>query len=75
MRSDELPTIHGENENSLAAIMEYIQQPNHPFYQQAKERADEFLAAHRRASIERTKRDMQEQIKHMDAAEWSRIVD
>ena len=31
--------IHGENGISIASMLEYLQQPNHPFHAQAVEQA------------------------------------
>ena len=57
-----MATIHGENAESLASIMEYIQLPNHPFYHLAKKKADAFVEAERQKRIERGRLAMQEQL-------------
>jgi len=72
--SSERTSIHGESAVSLAAILEYIQLPNHPFYEQAKIQATAFVEAQRQARIEEGQKAMQEQMKYIDEASWSAIV-
>ncbi len=69
------PTIHGQNHVSLASILEYIQQPDHPLYKHVKRQADEFVAAETAARVERARQAMRDQMKHIDEVEWSQIVD
>jgi type IV pilus biogenesis protein CpaD/CtpE len=68
-------TIYGQNANSIAAILQYIQFPNHPMHEQAKEMAAEFIEAHRQEGIARQQRMMREQMEHISEEEWSSIVD
>jgi len=67
--------IYDFNATAIAAILEYIQLPNHPMHEEAKELADEFLEAHRKAKIEMCQRMMQEQIDNNSAEDWASIVD
>ena len=71
------PMIHGHQGMSLAAIMEYMQMPNHPFHAGAIEQAQKFIEAEKKAENERSRTLHREQAKHMpwDEAAWSRIVD
>ena len=67
--------IYGENRHSLAAIIEYLQLPNHPCHAQAKAQADAFLKAHHQWRIKQAQAAMQAQMEHISEDEWSRIVD
>jgi hypothetical protein len=75
LRETEEVKIHGENAISIACIMELLQQPDHPFYRQAKSRARKFLEAEREVRLKRSQKAMQDQMEYMDLDEWSRIVD
>jgi hypothetical protein len=68
-------TIYNQNATSLAAILEYIQLPNHPLHGQAVAMANEFVEANRKARIVAGQKRMQEQRENMTDAEWSSIVD
>jgi len=68
-------TIYNQNATSLAAILEYIQLPNHPFHGQAVAMANEFIEANRKARIVAGQKMMREQRKNMTEEEWSSIVD
>jgi phage/plasmid primase-like uncharacterized protein len=67
-------TIYNQNANSIAAILEYIQLPNHPMHEQAKAMAAEFIESHRVAKIAQQQKMMQEQMEHISEEEWSAIV-
>ena len=67
--------IYGENAVSLAAILEYVQLPNHPFHEQAVKQAAAFIEAARKARVEAGQKAMRGQMQYIDADEWSRIVD
>ena len=68
-------TIYGQNANSIAAILEYIQLPNHPMHEQAKAMAAKFLESHRLERIAQNQKMMQEQMGHISDEAWSAIVD
>jgi hypothetical protein len=70
-----MTTIYNQNANSIAAILQYIQLPNHPMHEQAKALAAEFIESHRLAQIARHQKMMQEQMEHITEEEWSAIVD
>jgi hypothetical protein len=68
-------TIYNQNATSLAAILEYIQLPNHPMHQQSVAMANEFIEANRQAKIVAMQKMMQEQMEHISDEEWSSIID
>ena len=68
-------TIHGENATSIAAILQYILMPDHPFHTEAMAQAAAFIKAEKDAENGRGRKMMQEQMKYITADEWSRIVD
>ncbi len=70
-----LPKLHDENSISLASMLEYIQLPNHPMHQQAKERAERFIESERNRQIDVSRQAMQDQMEHISESEWSKIVD
>jgi len=67
--------IFGENSISIAAIFEYLQLPNHPFHEQAKEKASSFIEAQQNEQRKRDHESMQRNMENMTQSEWSRIVD
>ncbi len=75
MNNETTTTINDETSTSIAAILEYIQLPNHPFHAQAKRQAAKFIQAEKDIRSESNRRMMQEQRRHISDEEWSRIVD
>lgn len=68
-------TIYGMSNVMLAAVIEYLQYPNHPMHAGAKELADKFLNSHREQRIKEQQEDMRRSRAAMSDEEWSRIVD
>ena len=68
-------TIHGENATSIAAILQYVLVPDHPFHTEAIAKAAAFIKAEKDVRDEQGRKMMQEQMKYITADEWSRIVD
>ena len=68
-------TIYNHSAISIAAMLQYIQLPDHPMHKEAKALAAEFLESHRLAEIAAQQKMMREQMEHISPEEWSSIVD
>jgi hypothetical protein len=67
-------TIYGRNADSLAAILEYIQLPEHPGYEHAKAEALQFIESYRMEKRALCQQVMVDQMLHISDEEWSSIV-
>ena len=53
--------IHGENATSIAAMLEHLQYPNGPLYEEALAKAQKFVEAEHAVRFEISRQRMQEE--------------